>query len=112
MHFNCQVLIFQLTKLNFWAENCGKVGGEVQTAAQILDKAFKAQREFLRIVSKSQQPNPASLGELLKPTGAEMKTKFVHLTGCHKNQPRTDLVIDCDEIILLLILYFYTLLPL
>jgi len=50
-------------------ENCGKVGGEVQTAALILDKAFKAQREFLRIVSKSQQPNPTSLGELLKPTG-------------------------------------------
>ena len=66
----------------------------MQTAAQILDKAFKAQREFLRIVSKSQQPNPTSLGELLKPTGAEMKTKFVHLTGSHRNQPRTDLVID------------------
>ena len=55
-------------KMNF-AENCAKVGGEVQTASLILDKAFKAQREFLRIVSKSQQPNPSNLGELLKSTG-------------------------------------------
>ena len=51
------------------SDNCTKVGGEVQTAALILDKAFKAQREFLRIVSKSQQPNTSNLSILLKATG-------------------------------------------
>ena len=39
------------------------------SAAPVLQKAFQAQREFLRIASKSKQPEPGTLASLLKPTG-------------------------------------------
>ena len=39
------------------------------TVAPLLDKAFQAEREFLRIASKSRQPEPTDLATLLKPTG-------------------------------------------
>ena len=39
------------------------------TFAPLLDKAFTAEREFLRIASKSRQPEPAQLASLLKSTG-------------------------------------------
>ena len=39
------------------------------TVAPLLDKAFQAQREFLRVASKSQQPEPTNLATLLKSTG-------------------------------------------
>ena len=45
------------------------MGGEVQTAASILAKAFSAQRQFLLVASKSRLPAPAVLAELLRPTG-------------------------------------------
>ena len=37
--------------------------------APLLDKAFQAQREFLRVASQSQQPEATNLGTLLKSTG-------------------------------------------
>jgi len=49
-------------------ENCEKIGAEVSTAAPMLDKAFKAQREFLRIASKAKEPSGGDLSTLLKPT--------------------------------------------
>ena len=45
------------------------MGGDVTTVAPVLDKAFQAQREFLRIASKSQEPSASTLANLLKPTG-------------------------------------------
>jgi len=50
-------------------ENCEKIGAEVATAAPMLDKAFKAQREFVRIASKSKQASAGDLNTLLKPLG-------------------------------------------
>jgi len=53
-------------------ENCEKVGAEVATAGPMLDKAFKLQREFLRIASKSKSPGQNDLNALLKPLGDVM----------------------------------------
>jgi len=50
-------------------ENCEKLGAEVAVAGPMLDKAFKSQREFLRIASKSKAPSAADLNSLLKPLG-------------------------------------------
>jgi len=49
-------------------ENCEKIGAEVATAVPMLDKAFKAQREFLRVASKSKVPSAGDVNTLLKPT--------------------------------------------
>eukprot|EP00092_Neocalanus_flemingeri_P002426 GFUD01002595.1.p1 GENE.GFUD01002595.1~~GFUD01002595.1.p1 ORF type:complete len:480 (-),score=128.99 GFUD01002595.1:302-1741(-) len=50
-------------------ENCDKIGSEVATAAPLIDKAFKAQREFLRIASQAKAPSAGDLNTLLKPLG-------------------------------------------
>ena len=55
--------------MSLCAECCSKVGGDVATAAPLIDKAFQAEREFLRVASKSRQPEPAQLATLLKSTG-------------------------------------------
>jgi adenylyl cyclase-associated protein len=45
-----------------------KIGGDVATVGAMVDQAFKAQREFLSISSKSKQPGGPALQQLLKPT--------------------------------------------
>jgi len=45
-----------------------KIGGDVATVGAMVDQAFKAQREFLAISSKSKQPAGPALQQLLKPT--------------------------------------------
>jgi len=49
-------------------ELCRKVGAEVATAAPMVEKAFLAQREFLRIVSLAVKPSDKDLQTLLKST--------------------------------------------
>ena len=39
------------------------------TVTPLIDKAFQAEREFLRVASKSRQPEPTDLATLLKSTG-------------------------------------------
>jgi len=48
---------------------CNKVGAEVATAAPMVQTAFKAQREFLRITSLATKPSDKDLQTLLKSTG-------------------------------------------
>jgi len=50
-------------------ENCDKIGSEVALAAPMIDKAFIAQREFLRIAAKAKAPGAGDLSTLLKPLG-------------------------------------------
>lgn len=45
-----------------------QIGGDVKTQADMVHKAFKAQRDFLVIASKHQQPAEDVLMKLLKPT--------------------------------------------
>jgi len=49
-------------------ELCDKVGGEVAQLGPMVDKAFKAQREFLRISSMATKPSDGDLATILKPT--------------------------------------------
>jgi len=48
-------------------ELCDKVGGEVAALGPMVDKAFKAQREFLRISSLSTKPSDGDMATILKP---------------------------------------------
>jgi adenylyl cyclase-associated protein len=45
-----------------------KIGGEIQQQSEIFHKAFKAQRDFIAIVTKSKKPADNVVQELLKPT--------------------------------------------
>jgi len=51
-----------------FSELSKKIGGDVSTVGAMVDNAFKAQREFLNIASKSKQPTGPALQLLLKPT--------------------------------------------
>jgi len=48
-------------------ELCDKLGGEVSALGPMVDKAFKAQREFLRISSLSTKPSDGNMATILKP---------------------------------------------
>jgi len=45
-----------------------KIGGEIQQQSEIFHKAFKAQREFIAVVTRSKKPADNVVQELLKPT--------------------------------------------
>jgi len=47
---------------------CDKIGEDVATAKPMIEKAFNAQREFLRISSLSKEPSANDLQQLLTPT--------------------------------------------
>lgn len=50
-----------------------KIGGVVAGHAEIVARAFKAQRDFLAVVASSKDPkNPATIEALLKPTSVEI----------------------------------------
>ena len=51
-----------------FSDLCKKIGGDVATLGSMLDRAFKAQREFLAISSKSKKPADQQLQLLLKST--------------------------------------------
>ena len=56
------------TNYKQFSDLCKKIGGDVATVGAMVDQAFKAQREFLAISSKSKQPAGPALQQLLKPT--------------------------------------------
>jgi len=51
-----------------FTELSAKLGGDVATLGKMVDEAFKAQRVFLTLASKSKQPEAKDLQVLLKPT--------------------------------------------
>jgi len=51
-----------------FSDLCQKIGGDVATVGAMVDQAFKAQRDFLSVASKSKQPAGPALQQLLKPT--------------------------------------------
>lgn len=51
-----------------FSDLCSEIGGDVATVGQMLQAAFKAQREFLVCASKCRKPEDKQLQSLLKPT--------------------------------------------
>lgn len=76
-----------------------QIGGDVKTQADMVDKAFKAQREFIVIASKHKQPAQDVLQKLLKPTSDQISAvqsfreknrrskEFNHLSGLSEAIP-------------------------
>jgi len=54
--------------LKVFLEKCTEIGGDVATMGTMLDKAFRAQKEFLVIVSRSKKPSGEDFQTLLKST--------------------------------------------
>ena len=56
------------TSFKPFSDLCKKIGGDVATLGAMLDRAFKAQREFLATSSKCKKPGDQQLQLLLKST--------------------------------------------
>lgn len=54
--------------LKKFVEASNAIGGEIKEQGTILENAFKAQRNFIAVVSRSKKPSDNVLQELLKPT--------------------------------------------
>eukprot|EP01135_Chromosphaera_perkinsii_P005047 Nk52_evm24s311 gene=Nk52_evmTU24s311 len=50
-----------------------RIGGDVQKQAELVEKAFKAQRDYIVLASKAKQPSMADVPELLKPTATYLE---------------------------------------
>ncbi|KAK7091526.1 hypothetical protein V1264_009192 [Littorina saxatilis] len=48
------------------------IGGDVKTQADLVDGAFKAEREFLANASRSKQPSPDALGKIVTPVAQKL----------------------------------------